>query len=87
MTFFSFVIKTAIHSSLKESEIRLTANDEQSSRFFVLLFISMLMNIMYYGVQTDGPDAVGITIGPIKLTVESVTIFIYFKLFFFYFAF
>ena len=36
---------------------------------FVLLFLSMLMNIMYYGqVNTENKD--GLTIGPIKITAE-----------------
>jgi polycystin 1L2 len=39
---------------------------------FVLLFISMLMNIMYYDVQKNGPDVNGLEIGPIKITPEQV---------------
>lgn len=39
---------------------------------FVLLYISMLMNIMYYDVQADSPPSNGLKIGPINITPEQV---------------
>ena len=45
---------------------------------FVLLFLSMLMNIMYYGeVNTSKED--GLVIGAIKITPEQVSKKIYFE--------
>ena len=38
---------------------------------FVLLFISMLMNIMYYG-EANKSNEDGLVIGPIKITAEQV---------------
>ena len=38
---------------------------------FVLLFISMLANILFYGVS-DGNNSPGLTIGPIKITLLQV---------------
>ena len=32
------------------------------------------MNIMYYGVQTKGPDSIGVTIGPVTITIEQVNL-------------
>ncbi len=43
---------------------------------FVLLFISMLMSIMYYEVQTKGPDSIGVQIGPVRITAEQVNLII-----------
>ena len=39
---------------------------------FVLLFMSMLMNIMYYGVLPEGGTVDGLKIGPINLTIQQV---------------
>lgn len=41
---------------------------------FVLLFMSMLMNIMYYGVLPESEAVDGIKIGPITLTIQQVKI-------------
>jgi len=43
---------------------------------FVLLNMSMLMNIMYYGMQSDSPSQNGLKLGPISITTEQV----YFKI-------
>ena len=39
---------------------------------FVLLFISMLMNILYYGTESKNLAQDGLVIGPIKITAEQV---------------
>jgi hypothetical protein len=44
---------------------------------FVLLNMSMLMNIMYYGMQSESPSQDGLKLGPINITPEQV----YFKFF------
>ena len=40
----------------------------------VLLFLSMLMNIMYYGLKEEGSGG-GLKIGPFSLTPEQVCLF------------
>jgi len=61
---FSIIAKPA-HSPFTRFE-RVTA-------CFTLLFISMLMSIIYYGVTTD-VEYNGIKIGPVKITAEQVLI-------------
>ena len=39
---------------------------------FVLLYMSMLMNIMYYDMQSDGAKEDGLKLGPINITPEQV---------------
>ena len=41
---------------------------------FVLLYMSMLMNIVYYDVQSDTSSLGGLKIGPIKITIEQVNL-------------
>jgi hypothetical protein len=41
---------------------------------FVLLCITMLANIMYYGTSTDKPNPNALSIGPFKITPEQVHI-------------
>ena len=60
---FSIFLRPA-HSSFTRTD-RLTS-------CFVLLFISMLMNIMYYDVQGETPATGGLVIGPVRITVEQV---------------
>ena len=43
---------------------------------FVLLYLSMLMNIMYYDLQSDTPLTNGLKIGPINITPEQVNKYI-----------
>ena len=45
---------------------------ERVTSCFVLLYISMLMNIMYYGMGTDKSQG-GLVIGPLIITTEQVT--------------
>ena len=42
---------------------------------FVLLFLSMMMNILYYGVSQTAPDSESLVIGPVKITPQQVVIF------------
>ena len=44
---------------------------------FVLLYMTMLMNIMYYGMQSDSPLQDGLKLGPINITPEQVDLFIF----------
>lgn len=53
-----------VHSSFTRTD-RLTC-------CFVLLFLSMLMNIMYYGVSKTAPDSESLNIGPVKITPQQV---------------
>jgi len=34
------------------------------------------MSIMYYEVQTKGPDSIGVQIGPVRITAEQVNLII-----------
>ncbi len=47
---------------------------------FVLLYMTMLMNIMYYGMQSDNPSQDGLKLGPINITPEQVLIFYFYYL-------
>ena len=40
---------------------------------FVLLCISMLMNILYYGSSSDSSSS-GLEIGPVKITLEQISV-------------
>jgi hypothetical protein len=42
---------------------------------FVLLCISMLMNIVFYDLKSDSTSQDGLKIGPIKITLEEVKYF------------
>ncbi len=66
---FSIFAKPA-HSSFTRTE-RLTC-------CFVLLFISMLTNIMYYKSDNGNPDPNTILIGPIKISPSQVILFHFF---------
>ena len=57
-----------VHSSFTRTD-RLTC-------CFVLLYISMLMNIMYYDVQADSPSQDGLKIGLINITPEQVIFYL-----------
>ena len=41
---------------------------------FVLLAISMLMNIMYYGMASSSDSTTGLKIGPVNLTLEQLSV-------------
>jgi polycystin 1L2 len=58
------IIGRPVHSSFTRTD-RLTC-------CFVLLFLSMLMNIMYYGVSKTAPDSESLNIGPVKITPQQV---------------
>ena len=45
---------------------------ERVTACYVLLYVSMLMNIMYYGVAEQSKDQGGLVIGPLVITVEQV---------------
>jgi hypothetical protein len=49
---------------------------------FVLLLMSLLMNILYYGtknnVQTNNIDQYGLTIGPFHISTEEVIVFFFY---------
>lgn len=42
---------------------------------FVLLYMTMLMNIMYYGMASDETSSDGLKIGPLNITPAQVFIF------------
>lgn len=46
---------------------------ERTTACFVLMYISMLMNILYYGVSEE-IESEGIMIGPVKITLEQILI-------------
>ncbi len=48
---------------------------ERTTCAFVLLFCSMLVNILYYGLKDGSSDSPGITIGPITITLNDVNQF------------
>lgn len=60
------VLTRPLHSSFTRTD-RLTC-------CFVLLYMSMLMNIVYYGVQSDTSSLGGLKIGPFNLKIEQVNL-------------
>ena len=58
------VFTRPVHSSFTRTD-RLTC-------CFVLLCMSMLMNIMHYGMQSESPPQDGLKLGPISITPEQV---------------
>ena len=46
---------------------------ERTTACFVLMYISMLMNILYYGVSEE-IESEGIMLGPVKITMEQILI-------------
>ena len=65
---FSIFLRPA-HSSFTRTD-RLTC-------CFVLLFLSMLMNILYYGTSTTAPADQSLKIGPISITPQQVNYYFY----------
>ena len=63
------IIGRPVHSSFTRTD-RLTC-------CFVLLFLSMLMNILYYGTSTTAPADQSLKIGPISITPQQVNYYFY----------
>lgn len=81
-TEFKYLLEKETKSKLSDSHIWFSIlNRPVNSSFtrtdrltcgFVSLFMSMLMNIMYYDMQPEGDTLDGLKIGPINLTIQQV---------------